>query len=329
MALNETRPSAASSAGFSLVETLISTSIMLGVTAVVTSALMGMTTSQKTIWNRTQMHSGVRSATELMQQEVGQAGRITLPGTVTVTLAGTTIADAVNAQTVTLSSASGMFVGEYVTVGAGTTVVGGLIVEHQETVKVTAVNTGANQISGIFTLAHEVYEPVSVFGGFANGIVPANVANGSTTDVLKLFGDINGDGNMVYIEYTCDTSVQPGFLYRNVMAFDAVTKPAVTAAQVLLSNVMDNPGGTACFTYQPQSVTAGTPPTTLTYVTDVAITLTVRTEQKDPITNEYQKETKALLNVSPRNVLNVWQLASLNITNRIQPTPATVTNLLP
>lgn len=322
MTLSETRPSAASSAGFSLVETLIATSIMLTVTAVVTSALMGMTKSQKTIWNRTQMHSGVRSATELLQQEVGQAGRITLPGAVTIAGAGiVAVAEPPVEQTVTVSSAAGMFLNEYVTIGAGTT---------QETVKLMTVDAGTNQISGIFKMVHVVGEPVWVFGAFSSGIVPTNATNGSTATVLKLFGDVNGDGNMVYIEYTCDTSVVPGFLYRNVMALDALTKPAVTAANVLLNNVIANPEDAACFTYQQQSVTAGTPPTTLTYVTDVAITLTVQTEQKDPITNEYQTETKALLNVSPRNVLNVWQLASLNITDRIQPTPATVTtNLLP
>ena len=46
------------------------------------------------------------------------------------------------------------------------------------------------------------------------------------------------------------------------------------------------------------------------YVLDVAITLTVRTQIKDPTTGQYQRETKALLNVSPRNVFHVWQLAS-------------------
>jgi hypothetical protein len=49
----------------------------------------------------------------------------------------------------------------------------------------------------------------------------------------------------------------------------------------------------------------------------------------DPITKKYQKESKALLNVSPRNVFNAWQLASLDIDNRVQPTPAQITNLLP
>ena len=56
-----------------------------------------------------------------------------------------------------------------------------------------------------------------------------------------------------------------------------------------------------------------------TYVVDVAITLTVETPCKDPVTGLKQPETKALLNVSPRNVFNVWQLAGLGIGNRVQP----------
>jgi hypothetical protein len=142
--------------------------------------------------------------------------------------------------------------------------------------------------------------------------------------VLKLYGDINGDGNMVYVEYTCDTTA--GNLYRNSIAFDAASKPAVTASEVLLDNISANPGGTDCFTYMPnpQPVVGAN-----TYVLDVAITLTVHTAVKDPTTNAYITETKALLNVSPRNVFDVWQLASGGINNRVQPMPPTVANLLP
>jgi hypothetical protein len=61
----------------------------------------------------------------------------------------------------------------------------------------------------------------------------------------------------------------------------------------------------------------------------VAITLTVQTEQVDQVTKAYQTETKALLNVSPRNVFNSWTLANIGYTDRIQSTPASVTNLLP
>ena len=60
--------------GFSLVELIVATGLFLIVSTVVTSALMQMTNSQKTIWNRTETHSGVRGATELLQQEVGRGG---------------------------------------------------------------------------------------------------------------------------------------------------------------------------------------------------------------------------------------------------------------
>ncbi len=111
------------------------------------------------------------------------------------------------------------------------------------------------------------------------------------------------------------------------MPFDQTTaKLAPTSSQVLLSNIQTNPGGIACFTYMPSPlpVVSGA-----SYVLDVAITLTVNTQLIDPITRQVQTETKALLNVSPRNVFNVWQLASAGIFNRVQPTPPTVTALLP
>jgi hypothetical protein len=63
-------------------------------------------------------------------------------------------------------------------------------------------------------------------------------------------------------------------------------------------------------------------------VADVAITLTVQTQIIDPVTKSYQKETKALLNVTPRNVFNTWQLACFGYNDRVQPTPASITNLL-
>jgi len=74
-----------SEAGFSLAEVLVATGLLLAVSSSVTTALLQMTNHQQTIWNRTEMHSGVRGATELLQQEVGQAGRATLPAPVTLT----------------------------------------------------------------------------------------------------------------------------------------------------------------------------------------------------------------------------------------------------
>ena len=70
-----------SETGFSLVELLVALGVLLAISTIVTTALMQMTQSQTTIWNRTEMHSGIRGATELLQQEVGQAGRVSVPGT--------------------------------------------------------------------------------------------------------------------------------------------------------------------------------------------------------------------------------------------------------
>ena len=294
-----------SQAGFSLLELTVAMGIMLVVVGTGMSAILQVVNSQQTIWNRTEMHSGVRSATELLQQEVGQAGR--LPPLNAVTLSANA---AVGAGPATVASTAGMFNGEQVIVDSGI---------NQETVTIS--NVTGTQFTATFINAHAAGVPVMAAGGFWGGVVPVGQANGSTGTVLKLFGDINSDGNMLYIEYTCDTA--GGNLYRNTMAWNAGAKPAVTPSMVLLRNIVANPGNAACFTYQTQVVN-GT-----SFVIDVAITLTVQTQQLDPLTHQFQKETKALLNVSPRNIFDVWELASAGLINRVQPIPPTVLALLP
>src|SRR5438477_1836831 len=106
-----------SQAGFSLIELLISTGILLMITSVVTSGLLQMTRSQRTIWNRTQMHSGVRSATELLQQEVGQAGRIALPGITTLAAGVVAGAATIGVNSNGAASVGGIFVNEQLTIG--------------------------------------------------------------------------------------------------------------------------------------------------------------------------------------------------------------------
>jgi hypothetical protein len=337
---------------------LISVTLLLVISSVVTSALLQMTNSQKTIWNRTQLHAGVRSATELMQQEVGQAGRIALPGTVTLSAAivggpGSTTATLATTAAAPLTGVSDIFVGELLVVDPGSWNQA-TSTSNEETVVVQAVNTATHtitirrtvdatgtEIKPYFVNNHPVGTTVTVLGGFASGIVPpqsSGFTNGSDATHLKMYGDINGDGSMLYVEYVCD--VPSGNLYRNVMPFDQATaKLAPTSSQVLLSNITTNPNNTDCFTYMPSplptvsgpdtSVVTPPVPVVRTYVLDVAITLTVNTQLIDPITRQVQTETKALLNVSPRNVFNVWQLASAGMFNRVQPTPPTVTALLP
>jgi len=305
--------------GFSLLELMAALGLLLLISGIVMTALKQMMMTQGTLSNRTEMHSSVRSATEVLQQEIGQAGKISLPAP-PVTLASA-VAGTGAATQVTVSSAAGMFTGEQLVIGPDTGCVPPACpAGNQETVALTAVAAATNQITARFENVHAIGAPIMVMGAFASGIVPTNMTNGSTPTVLKMYGDINGDGNMVYVEYTCDTAA--GNLYRNVMSITAASKPPLTSAMILLPNILANPGGTPCFSYQQKTVGADT------YVVNVAVTLTVQTENADPQTNQFQTETKALLNVSPRNVFEGWELASGGVANRIQPMPASVSALL-
>jgi prepilin-type N-terminal cleavage/methylation domain-containing protein len=310
-----TRPASrlASDAGFTLVEVMVTTLILLTVSGIVITGVLNMTQVNATVTNRSAMFAGVRNATALLQQEVGQAGRVSLPAPVTISANA-----AAGATQLTVSSAEDMFVGEYLVLGTGST---------QETAAISAIGGNVLTFSSAFSNPHLANEPVTVQGGFQSGVVPQHdkdgnvVANGSGDTTLKIFGDINGSGQMVYVEYTCD--LNENVLYRNQMPFDAGAKVAPGVEQILVENVQPNPGNAPCFTYQEETIGNDV------FVIGVAITLTVQSEERDPITKKFQKESKALLNVSPRNVFNAWQMYSLQLYNRVQPTPPATALLLP
>src|SRR3954453_12854952 len=110
-----------SQSGFSLIELMVAMAIMLLISGAAVGALLRMTSAQAMVWNRTQMHSGIRGATEVLQQEVGQAGRIALPMSAasvpyTVTL-GAPVAAGSNPVIITTTkptgnATEGMFLGE-------------------------------------------------------------------------------------------------------------------------------------------------------------------------------------------------------------------------
>jgi prepilin-type N-terminal cleavage/methylation domain-containing protein len=313
--------------GFSLLELLVSIAILSIVSSVALDGIFRLTKVSQTVSNRTEMHAGVRNATELLQQEVGQAGRIALPHIVqlagdpsisqTPVAVAVKVVDADGNTIATENGTDGMFVGEKLVIDAG---------GNEETVTVTAIDTLNKTFSAAFNADHDPSDSINVYGGFAYGVIPEkNVdgtpfPNGSTESVMKIVGDINSDGTLQYVEYTCDT--EAGNLYRRTMPFMATSKPENSVDKALLNNIKENPDDIPCFTYQQQRVNL-TP-----YVVDVAITLTVRTSDKDPVTGLYQTETKALLNVSPRNVFNVWQLDSDGVKDHVQDLPVSVNTLI-
>ena len=308
--------------GFTLLETMVALTVLLGVAAVVMTGMTQLIKTQGTIANRTDMHTSVRSATELLQQEIGQAGSVTLggPGT-TVTMSAVALGNSNFTLTPNPANATiKLFQNEQLLVDDGI---------NPEVVQLTAAAN--NTASAVFLTAHPANTAVYSLGAFASGIVPPTMGNGSTATVLKLYGDLNNDGNLLYVEYTCapGTPALPGTLFRNQMNYDFPgPKPLNNNTMILLSNVLFNPNDNAgnavpCFSYQIRNDGFGN-----NYVVDVAVTLTVQTQNVDPQTRQFQQETKALLNVSPRNVYNAYNLASIGSNNHVQPMPGTVANLL-
>src|SRR5262249_3094212 len=150
------------------------------------------------------------------------AGRITIPdgltlasaiGTSGLTTLGVMLG---GTDTSSFTAAQLMYVGEQLVVDTG---------DNEETIELTGANSGNNQITGTFFNMHAAGVPVRVYGGFAEGVVPPG-GNGSSGTKLKIFGDINGTGNMVYIEYECD--VNAGRLYRRSAKITDAAKPPLT-----------------------------------------------------------------------------------------------------
>ena len=284
------------SKGFSLLELMVSLTVMLIVSAATLSALSYSQRIFVSQQSQADMHSGLRAAFESMTQEIGQAGALNFgPQTITAAVTGST-----SAQTISVSSTNGAYVGMLLTVGTGST---------QEVVTITAVPS-SNTISGIFKQSRAVGTPI-----VARGVFPQGVLSGSTSTSMSLFGDINADGSLIYIQYDCDTNA--GTLSRSATTL----APGVTtraASVILLNNLVANPDGTPCFQYGASVTASG-----YTFIPSVAVSLTVRTSQRDPQTNAYVTMTKSFSNLSSRNVLAGLAMAQASpaITNRLQPTP--------
>jgi prepilin-type N-terminal cleavage/methylation domain-containing protein len=284
--------------GFSMVELLVSLTVMLVVAGAALSVLSYAQKMYSTQQMQADMHGGLRGAFELMSQEIGQAGALS-SATYTLTPA---ITSGAAAQSVAINSTNAIFVGQKLVVDTGAS---------QETVTVTAI--GTNQISAIFSKSHAAGAVVA-----GRGVFPQGVLSSSTSTSLKIFGDINADGSLVYVQYDCDTAA--GTLARSVTTIT----PGVTtqnASTFLLTNLVANPSGTPCFQYAGSITAAG-----YTFVPSVGVSLTVQTSQRDPQTGSFVTMTKSFSNLSSRNVLAGLALAQASpaVTNRLQPTPPSV-----
>lgn len=339
--------------GFSLLELMVAMAILLIVAGTIMTGMIRMTWSESTIMNRTQVHSSVRNATEMMQQEIGQAGRVTAQSGLQFTSAITvpsgsssvTATPTITTTATTGTATDGLYLGEQIIVDPSST--------SEETVTITAISTSPQSITAAFSYSHPANTPVLVLGGFASGVIPPSgkfiftgtgttnttldnptAGQSSNGTTLKLYGDIYGDGNMYFVAYSCAPNASGNGTLKRYVVQDVNNGTAATlgnSGAVLLDTVANNPNNAPCFTYTTKdvAVTINGGQVTQTFVVNVAVTLTVQTQNKDLQTGSYQTETKALLNIAPRNVFDAWELASApSGYTRAQPMPANVLNNL-
>jgi prepilin-type N-terminal cleavage/methylation domain-containing protein len=286
--------------GFSLLELMVSTAVL----TVIAGAAFGAMSYYQGTYQRTEltadMHDTTRSAIDLMAQEIGQAGLLS-SGSIQLTTLVATVTGGTATQSVSLASTTGIFVGEKLLVGIGSS---------QELVAVSAVTS--TSVTSIFAQSHANGAVVNALGVFPQGVLSTSNAN-----QLQLVGDINDDGTLVYVEYNCNNqSPGPGTLTRSITPITAVAK---NQSSILVDGVMPNPGGTPCFQYPSPLPAAGG----FTFVPQVGVTLTVQSPSRDPVTGQYLTVTKQALDLVPRNVqlgLNLAN-ASTPVTDRLQPTP--------
>jgi len=284
--------------GFSLLELMASMTILLVIAGGVFAALGYYQKNYQRTQLTVDMHDTLRSAIDLMTQEIGQAGLLSSTSNQLTTL-GAAVTGGVIAQSPAVVSASNIFVGEKLLVDTGL---------NQELVAVTAVNS--NNVTAIFQKNHNSGAVVNALGIFPQGILSTSTAN-----QLQLIGDISGDDTLVYVEYNCNNQAPgPGTLTRSITPISAASK---NAASILLDKVMPNPGGTACFQYpSPLPAAAG-----FTFVPQVGVTLTVQSSSLDPVTGTYLTITKQALNLVPRNVQMGLTMANAGVTSNLQPAP--------
>lgn len=325
--------------GFTLPELLISMAVML----VVAGAVVGMISYNENSYGRTEqqsdMYENVRAVAELMAQEIGQAGLVGIPAGTTGETLSAAVTKSATAQTVAVSSTTSMYAGENLLIDTN---------PNEETV--TIVSLGSNTINGIFLNNHASGAAVHAVGVAPNGIVapstsattpgglscvtaPTGVTytatDGSTCSVLNLWGDVNSDGTLVYVRYTCNTTTTPGTLTRSVTTITPGVN-TVNTAQTLLSTLIPNPPTTApapCFQYDisTQQITVNGVTSTYYIVANVGLTISVQTLKPDPVTGQYLQMTKSFLDLSPRNILAGYEQANAGDASRLQNPPSNVT----
>lgn len=325
-------------AGFTLLEMMLSTALFLGISSLILGGMISVIRNYRSLEIRNALEQRMRSAFELMAQEIGQAGLqasgLDVSGLVAPLANITQTITSTGVKTVTVDKIGGIFQGASLVVNDGT---------NQENIIVTAMSTTTPySITANFAKTHTAAStPVYAPGVFPGGILASDYTASpprysSTRTQLMFFGDINAVGNaLILVRYSCPTTF-PGAIQRT--AWDVATGTWSTP-QAGPTPLLDNV--TSCsFTYpdDPNLASPVTLPTVpiswtdsggtvhnVTYemIPSVGIAITATSQTNDPISNKPFQLTKSFLNIQPRNVLAAIEQVAAGNTSELQPTPIT------
>jgi Tfp pilus assembly protein PilW len=218
--------------GFSLLEILVCLLIMIPIMGAAVKLFSVGANQHASEQNSIDSNQEARSGLEIMTLEVAQAGS---HGDRATTTSGSVTGNASAAQSLSVGSSAGFNVGDYIDVDTGA---------DRESVKVTAVATGS--ISAIYRKTHTSGKPLRLFAlPYRTGVVkPSSLGSNASTDVtvLKFYGDVNGDGNLAYVEYAYDANNAQ--INRSMTPINQSSK---NAALPLITNIKPN---SAQFTLQ-------------------------------------------------------------------------------
>ncbi len=244
-----------SEAGFSLVELMISTALLMIIAGGIISAMNSSQKRYRQSEAERALHQQMRGAIDQITQEISEAGLVPtgmeLISGVTasaVTTAGfttqiptLTVAWATGgAQSITVSTVAGLFANENIWVDTGA---------NAEAVTIGSINTSTKVItlettgfipntSGLSSLSgHAIGAPVFPRGIFPAGVLVPQTPQGSTNSTLRLLGDINNDGVLNLVQYDCPQTGAntTSSLVRSVWSF--TTSSWVTTNTPVLDNV--------------------------------------------------------------------------------------------
>jgi Tfp pilus assembly protein PilW len=284
--------------GFSLIELMVSILILIPVMAAALSLFSVGVRQQASEQTSVDANQEARSGLEMMSMEIAQAGSHGDRSTVTTS----SVSASTSPQAVSVAASAGFTAGDWVDVDTGS---------NLETVQLTAVGDGT--LSAVFRVAHASGVPVRLFAlPFINGIIPPpglGADSSAAVTTLRFFGDMVGDSNLYYVEYSYDSDNN-----QITRSMTPITQSAKNEALPIVRNVKP---GTVGFTLYTNG---------LGIVNSAAIKMTVQNTWKSGTKyHETELSTRVVIPSAAAASTLLEELHAYGGVNRFTATPSRVT----